>query len=136
SISLLPIQVAASLSIALGAVAIALAAIGLYGVMSYLARRRTREIGIRMALGAQPSSVIWLVARPGLRWTVTAIVIGLAGSLAATRVLRTLLYGVGSIDPLVFGVVPFVLAATACAACWFPGRWASRVDPLTALRVE
>jgi ABC-type antimicrobial peptide transport system permease subunit len=102
SVSLLPVQVAAFLALALGVVAVALAAIGLYGVMSYLVRQRTREMGIRMALGAQPATVVWLVTRQGLCWTSTGIILGLAASLAVTRLLTGLLFGVGAIDPVVF----------------------------------
>jgi predicted permease len=136
SVSLLPVQIAAFLALALGVVAVALAAIGLYGVTSYLVRQRTREMGIRIALGAPPATVVWLVTRQGLRWTSTGIILGLAASLAVARLLTGLLYGIGAIDPVVFLSVPLLLAGTAYAACALPGRRASGVDPVVALRVE
>jgi ABC-type antimicrobial peptide transport system permease subunit len=104
--------------------------------MSYLVRQRTREIGIRMALGAPPATVVWLVTRQGLLWTSTGIILGLAACLAMTRLLTGLLYGVGAIDPVVFLTVPLLLAGTAYAACAMPGWRASGVDPVVALRVE
>jgi predicted permease len=136
SISLLPVEIATFLALALGGVAVLLAATGLYGVMSYLIRQRTKEIGIRMALGAQPASVIWLVTQQGLRWTASGIILGLLVSALVTRLLTQWLYGVRALDPIVFVGVPLLLASTAYAACALPGRRASRVDPMVALRTE
>jgi predicted permease len=136
SVSLLPVQIAAFLALVLGVMAVALTAVGLYGVMSYLVRQRTREIGIRMALGASPATVVWLVTRQGLRWTSTGLILGLAACLAVSRLLTGFLYGVDAIDPVVFLTVPLLLAGTAYAACAMPGRRASGVEPVVALRVD
>jgi putative ABC transport system permease protein len=136
SISLLPVRTAAVLAMTLGAVALVLVAIGLHGTMSYLVRRRTRELGMRMALGAPPSSLTWMVTLQGLRWTVTGAVLGIVASFAVTRVLTGLLYGIGPSDAVVFLIVPAVLIGTAYIACHAPGRWASRVDPQVALKVD
>jgi len=136
SISLLPMRIAATLAATLGVVALALAAIGLYGVMSYLVRQRTREIGIRMALGAQPKSVISLLTRQGMYWTLVGIAVGLGMCALVTRMFSGLLYGVGARDPVAFVSVPLLLAVTAYLACALPGYRASRMNPLTALREE
>ena len=136
SVSLLPIQVAASLAGAFGLAALALAAIGLYGVMSYLVRQRTREIGIRVALGAQRTAVVSLVTSQGIRWTATGVAVGLGACLAVARLLSGLLYGVSALDPITFVAVPLFLLATSYLACLVPGRRASRIDPLIALREE
>ena len=116
--------------------AVLLATIGVYGVMSYAVARRTQEMGIRMALGARTTQVVGMVLRQGMRTIAIALVIGLAASLAATRVLATQLYGVQRLDPLTFAAVPFALALVALCACYLPARRASRVDPVTALRAE
>ena len=118
------------------AVALALAVVGLYGVMSYVVSRRTREIGVRIALGATPSAILHLVMRDGLRLTGVGIAIGLAGSFAAARVIRSWLYGVGASDPLTFVAVTALLAAVATFACYVPARRAVATDPTTALRAE
>jgi predicted permease len=136
AISLLPARIVAALSGALGIVALLLGAIGIYGVVSYLARNRTREIGIRIALGAQPSQVMRFVTSEMVRWTVAGLVIGLAAALAITIVLRNLIYGVSPGDPVSFLGVACILFAMAFAACWLPARRASRIDPLNALREE
>lgn len=136
NISLLPVQVAASLSAALGVLALALGTIGLYGVMSYLVRQRTRELGIRIALGAQSATVVRLITRQGMRWTVIGLVLGLSAAFGIAKLLAGFLYGVGPADPIAFGTITLVLAATALAACYIPARRASRIDPLVALRNE
>ncbi len=118
------------------AVALTLAIVGLYGVMSYVVSRRTREIGLRIALGATPSAILRLVMRDGLRLTAVGIAIGLAGSFAAARVIRSWLYGVGTSDPLTFAAVTLLLAAVAVLACYVPARRAVATDPTTALRAE
>jgi putative ABC transport system permease protein len=117
-------------------VGLALAIVGVYGVMAQMARRRVREMGIRLALGAQASDVRWLVVRNGLRLVVVGLVIGTAGSLAATRTMQALLFGVATKDPLTFLSVPVVLVLTALVATWMPAAAASRADPATALRAE
>jgi putative ABC transport system permease protein len=136
AVSLLPVQIAASLAGALGVVALVLAAIGLYGVMSYLVRQRTSEIGTRIALGATPSDVIRVITRQGMRWTVVGLAIGLAAAALLTRLLTSLLYGVNATDFTAFAGITLVLGLTAYAACYVPARRASRLDPLIALRYE
>ncbi len=118
------------------AVALLLAIIGVYGVKSYVVSRRTREIGIRMALGATRSSVLWLVLREGLTLTLAGIGVGLLLAWGVARALSGLLYEVSALDPLVFAVAPVVLAASAMAASYVPALRATRVLPLTALRTE
>jgi putative ABC transport system permease protein len=117
-------------------VALTLAAIGIYGIMSYAVKRRTREIGIRIALGGKPRDVMLLVVGPGMRLAVVGLVIGIAGGLAATRLIRRLLYGVSAPDPLTFTAIALLLAAVALVASWLPARRAVRTDPTTALRTE
>ncbi len=119
-----------------GFLALVLAAVGVYGVMAYGVSRRTREIGIRAALGATAGCIIRLVLRQGLVPALTGILIGLGLSLAATRTLRSLLLGVSPIDPMSYVVMTGVLLAAALLACYLPARRASRVDPLVALRHE
>jgi predicted permease len=117
-------------------VGLALAVVGVYGVMAQMARRRVREMGIRLALGAQANDVRWLVVRNGLRLVVAGLVIGTLGALGATRALQALLFGVATRDPLTFLAVPVVLVLTALVATWVPAAQASRADPATALRAE
>ena len=117
-------------------VGLALAVVGVYGVMAQMARRRVREMGIRLALGAQASDVRWLVVRNGLRLVLLGLVIGTAGALVATRTMQALLFGVAPKDPLTFVSVPLVLVLTALVATWVPATFASRADPATALRAE
>jgi putative ABC transport system permease protein len=116
--------------------ALVLAAIGVYGVMSYAVARRTQEVGIRMALGARRAQVLGMVLREGMRTTIVAVIIGLAAAAGATRLLASQLFGVSTIDPLTFAVVPLLLAAVALVACYLPARRASRVDPIVALRTD
>jgi len=121
---------------AFAGLALALAAIGLYGVIAYIAARRTQEIGIRMALGARPRSIAGLVMAEGLALAVAGALLGLAASLWTTRFLAGQLYGVGRFDALTCAVVPFILLTTAALASYLPARRAARVSPLTALRTD
>jgi ABC-type antimicrobial peptide transport system permease subunit len=116
--------------------AIVLAAVGIYGVTAYSVTQRTREIGIRMALGAGQREVLGLVLRRGSMIVGLGVAVGLAGALLVTRVLRALLFGVSASDPIVFATILAVVSATAWVATYIPARRATRVDPLVALRYE
>ena len=116
--------------------ALVLASIGIYGVISYSAGRRTHEIGIRMALGAGAGDVLRLVMGEGCRLTLAGVAIGLAGAFGLTRFLSSMLYGVRSSDPATFLAVPLILVAVALFACYLPARRAVRVDPMVALSHE
>jgi putative ABC transport system permease protein len=121
---------------AFASLALVLAAIGVYGVMSYAVARRTQEVGIRMALGARRTQVLRMVLREGMRTIGVALVAGLAVAAAATRLLASQLFGVSTMDPLTFAAVPILLGLVALAACYLPALRASRVDPIVALRAE
>jgi hypothetical protein len=120
----------------LGGLALVLAVISVYGTMAYLVTRRTREIGIRLALGAKPSDIFALIMRRGAGQTVIALVLGVALALVAGVLLSDMLYQVSVVDPLALLAAIVLLSATALAACWLPARHAMKVSPLTALRAE
>jgi len=119
-----------------GAMALALGLLGIYGVISYAVTQRTREIGIRLALGAQKSELKWMFVRSALRLTGVGVVIGLGAAAALSLVMRSLLYGVSPLDPVTFAGVPVVLAACAAFASYLPARRAAAVDPVDALRAD
>jgi ABC-type antimicrobial peptide transport system permease subunit len=129
-------RVVAVLSGSFGALALLLAALGLYGITSYAVQRRTAEIGIRVVLGAQRGDVLGLVMRQSLVLTLLGIVLGLAAAAAVTRYVRGMLFGLTPLDPSTFVGVAVVFAVVSMAAATIPARRATRVDPLTALRAE
>jgi ABC-type antimicrobial peptide transport system permease subunit len=136
TISLLPMRIAATIASALGIIALALGSIGIYGIVSFMVRNRTREIGIRIALGAQPSHVIRTVNADILRWTTIGLTLGLGASLAISELLHGVIYGVAAADAVSFGGVAILLLLTGYVACWIPARRATHIDPLSALREE
>jgi ABC-type antimicrobial peptide transport system permease subunit len=121
---------------AFAALALSLAAVGIYGVVHYAVAERTREIGVRLALGATRRDVLGLVIGQGLRMPAIGIGVGLAASIGLTRIISHLLFDVGATDPSTFAAVGLVLASVAAVACYFPARRATRVDPVRALRQE
>jgi putative ABC transport system permease protein len=121
---------------AFGLLALILATVGLYGVMWYAVTQRTREFGVRLALGATKEEVVRMVLGKGLRTTLMGVVLGLILALAGTQALSGLLYGVGTLDPVVFSLVPAVLLGVGQLASYLPARHASRADPVVVLRAE
>jgi ABC-type antimicrobial peptide transport system permease subunit len=134
--SLSPRRFAMVLIGVLAGLALVLSAVGIYGVMSYTVGQRTQEIGVRMALGAQPRNMLALILGHGARLALVGIVAGVLGALALTRFLSSLLFGVAPKDPLTFAGVALLLFGVALAACYVPARRAMRVDPMVALRYE
>ena len=129
-------RMGAALLVVFGLLSLVLAVIGIYGVMSYSVNQRTREMGVRMALGADQSDVLRLVVKQGARLALAGIAIGLALSFAVTRLVANLLFDVPAHDPLIFVGIPLLLAAAALVASAQPAWRASRVDPTVALRLE
>jgi putative ABC transport system permease protein len=134
--SLYAARMGAVLLAVFGLLALLLSSVGLYGVMSFTVARRTRELGIRVALGAQRADVFRLVLKQGMALVGVGIVVGLAGSAVVTRLLTSFLYGVSTTDSVTFASIPVVLAIVGLLACYVPARRAMKVDPLVALRYE
>jgi ABC-type antimicrobial peptide transport system permease subunit len=119
-----------------GGLALVLASVGIYGVISFAVSQRTREIGVRMALGAKPADVLGMILKEGLKLVVLGVVLGVTAALTLTRLLEGMVYGVRVRDPLIFVMVNLLMVAVALLACYLPARRATRVDPLVALRYE
>ena len=136
SLPLFPFRMAAAVLGSFGVLAIVLAAIGIYGVMSYVVAGRTREVGVRVALGASRSNVLFLIMRQGMSLALVGLVLGLVVSFGAAQLLVKVLFGVSPADPLTFAGVTILLASVAALACYVPARRATKVDPLVALRYE
>jgi ABC-type antimicrobial peptide transport system permease subunit len=117
-------------------VALMLSLVGIYGVVSYIVSQRTNEIGVRLALGAEPASVAGMIVRQGGVVTLVGVVLGLAAAFAGSRLLESLLYGVSPRDPAIFAVTALILLGVALLACWLPARRAARMNPLDALRTN
>jgi putative ABC transport system permease protein len=129
-------RVGAGLLAVFGALALLLAIVGVYGVLSYSVSQQTREIGIRMAMGARTASVLALIVRQGMRLAFVGLALGLVIAFAGMRVLSSLLFGVSAHDPVTFAGVSFILATAAILGCYIPARRAAKIDPITALRYE
>jgi ABC-type antimicrobial peptide transport system permease subunit len=136
SLSLSPVRAVSTLVGGLGVLALVLAAVGVFGVLAYSVRQRTREIGIRMALGAQPGAVMGLVVRQGLRLVLVGEVLGLAIALVLTRFMSGIVFGVSPTDPIAYLGGLLLLTAVAVCAGYVPAQRAAKIDPYTALRQE
>jgi putative ABC transport system permease protein len=136
SLALLPARLAGSALGVFGLVALILAAAGIYGVMAHSVAHRTREIGIRMALGAQAIDVLKLIVRQGMKLVLIGMAIGSAGAFAVTRSMSSLLYGISATDPVTFIGIAALLAVVALLACFIPARRATKLDPTIALRYD
>src|SRR5437762_2011183 len=136
ALALFPSRTTGLLFSVFGAVALLLAVSGLFGVIAYSVSQRTREIGIRMALGAHRGTVLEMVLRQGMKLAGAGVAVGLVGAFAATGFLRSLLLGVSPIDPVTFVLVPLLLLVVTLAACLLPARRAASTDPMEALRHE
>ena len=130
------VRAGATLFSVFGALALGLAVVGLYGVKAYSVARRTREIGIRMALGAKPGAVLRLIMREGSIMLFCGIALGLLLAAATGKILSGMLYEVGALDPIAFTAAPLLLAAAALIATWLPARRAASLNPVEALRYE
>jgi len=129
-------RVASELATALGSLALLLAALGLYGVMAFAVAQRTSEIGVRMALGAQASHVQRLVIAQGMKLVLIGVLIGVPISIAASQVVKSMLFGLSTKDPATYGAVALLIAIAGLMACWIPARRAAKVNPMIALRRE
>ena len=129
-------RLAASLLTLFAVLALSVAAIGIYGMLSCAVTERTREMGIRLAHGAQPRDLLKLIVGQGMLLTLIGLLVGVSASFGLTRLIERLLFGVSTTDPLTFSLIPLLLAAVALLACWIPARRATRMNPLAALRYE
>ena len=135
-IMLFPARMGTLLTSLFAVVALVLSSIGLFGIVSYSVARKSREVGIRMSLGAEPNRVVYEIVREGMILALVGTVVGLVLTVAGARVLSSLLFGVSAFDPLTFGGVPLLLLVIALGAAYIPARRASRVDPVRALKAE
>ncbi|MEP6766788.1 MAG: FtsX-like permease family protein, partial [Gemmatimonadaceae bacterium] len=134
--SLAPRRFALGLASSFATVALLLAAVGIYGVLAYAVTARTREFGVRLALGATPASVLMLVVREGFTWSTLGLILGVAGAVAGGKLLAGMLYGVTPMDVSTYFAVSFALLLVVAIACLAPASRATRVDPLTSMRAE